>query len=114
MKKIITAGLAIALASFVSQPAQALTPEEALGIGIGVTALTCALSNGCSNQRQQPAYYPSRRYYRSNSVIVVPVAPVRSGYRDYRRFDRYEDRYDRYQNRHDRYRDNYDRYENRY
>lgn len=101
MKKILTAGLAIALTSFVSQPAQALTTQEALGIGIGVTALTCALSNGCTNQ--QPAYYPARPYYRSNSVLFVPVAPVRPVYRRYRSFERYENRYDRYNNRYDRY-----------
>jgi hypothetical protein len=109
MKKVLTAGLAIALASFVSQPAQALTTQEALGIGIGVTALTCALSNGCTNQ--QPIYYPSRRYYRSNPVLVVPVDPVRPVYRRYRQFDRYENRYD---NHYDRYENRYDRYENRY
>jgi hypothetical protein len=103
MKKILTAGLAIAAASFVSQPAAALTTQEALGIGIGVTALTCALSDGCTNQ--QPVYYPSRPYYRSNSVLFVPVAPLRPVYRRYRSYDRY-DRYNRY--------DRYDRYDNRY
>jgi len=108
MKKVLTAGLAIALTSFASQPAQALTTQEAFGIGIGVTALTCALSNGCTNQ--QPGYYPARPYYRTNSLLVVPVAPVRPVYRSYRNFDRF----DRYDNRYDRYNNRFDRYDRRY
>jgi Domain of unknown function (DUF4214) len=104
MKKALTAGLAIALASFVSQPAQAVTPQEALGIGIGVTALTCALSNGCNTQPVN--YYRHRNYrphYRQYSapVYVVPVVPVRPRYYQ----PNYNYQYDRY-DRNDSYYDN--------
>lgn len=88
MKNVLTAGLAIALASFASgvsvispSPAQALTAQEAAGIGIGVTALTCALSNGCFNQ---PNYYRPRevRPYYQQPAYIVPVVPVRPVYRN--------------------------------
>jgi hypothetical protein len=107
MKNVLTAGLAIALASFVSQPAQALTTQEALGIGIGVTALTCALSNGCSNQPVN--YYRDRQvrpYYRPYSapVLVVPVVPVRPRYYQPDYNYQYDNGY-RYQKQ-DRYYDN--------
>jgi len=101
MKKFLT-GIAIAIASvatgFSAQPAQALTPQEARGIGIGISALTCALSNGCSNQigyYGQTGYYSHRKirpYYQPQPVFVVPL---RSVYHDYDRYDnRYDNRYD--------------------
>ncbi len=100
MKKFLT-GVVIAIASITTglsaQPAQALTPQEARGIGIGVSALTCALSNGCSNQAGyygQAGYYNRREirpYYQQKPVFVVPIVRARSVYSNY---DRYENRYD--------------------
>jgi hypothetical protein len=117
MKNFLTAGLAIALASFVSQPAQAVTPQEALGIGIGVTALTCALSNACNSQPVN-YYRHDRRDYRHYSapvysapVYVVPVVPVRPRYYQ----PNYDYNYDRYNNYQNNYQNNYsdNRFDNR-
>lgn len=86
-QQTIPAAIALLLSSLggvVSQPAAALTPAEARGIGIGVAALTCAIAKGCEVQPthyHHGGYYGNyrRRFYRPpvyRQPVFVPVPVV--------------------------------------
>ncbi|MDX1977270.1 MAG: hypothetical protein SFT94_06320 [Pseudanabaenaceae cyanobacterium bins.68] len=94
-KQTLPAAIALvasSLGGMIAQPATALTPAEAKGIGIGVAALTCVIAKGCEVQTtHHHGYYdhyrPHRRnYYRPRvyrEPVFVPVpVPVVPKYRD--------------------------------